>query len=130
MGWYEAIKDAVTVADRLRDAELQHRLAAVQVECAKLAEENSRLRQELLELREQTQTRQQMEFLNNVYWRKREDGKSEGPFCPKCLDGEKKASRMAERADDNYWRCSVCLSAVEKPGTRPPIRVNTPSPYF
>jgi hypothetical protein len=55
MGWYEAIKDVVTVADRLRDAELKHRLAAVQVECAKLAEDNARLRQDVLELRGQVQ---------------------------------------------------------------------------
>jgi cell division septum initiation protein DivIVA len=53
MGWYEALKDAVTVADRLKDSELEHRLAAVRVECAKLAEENAKLRQDLLELRTQ-----------------------------------------------------------------------------
>jgi predicted ATP-grasp superfamily ATP-dependent carboligase len=58
MGWYEAIKDAIVVADRLRDIELKQRLADVQVECAKLAEENAKLRQELLDLREQAKTRQ------------------------------------------------------------------------
>jgi len=26
MGWYEAVKDATVVADRLRDVELKHRL--------------------------------------------------------------------------------------------------------
>ena len=69
MGWYEAIKDAIIVADRLRDIELKQRLADVQVECAKLAEENAKLRQELLDLREQAKTRQEMYYQNNVYWR-------------------------------------------------------------
>lgn len=124
MAWYEAIKDAVTVADRLRDAELQHRLAAVQVECAKLAEKNARLRQELLDLREQSQTRQEMKFKDNVYWRVNGD-EMEGPFCPKCLDGDKKSSRMAERSEDSFWRCPVCGCNIRRPGTSSRKQVET-----
>ena len=52
MGWYEALKDAVKAADQLRSAELKQKLAEVQVECAKLAEDNALLRQELIEMRE------------------------------------------------------------------------------
>lgn len=36
MDRYEAVKDAIVVADRLRDVELKQRLADVQMECAKL----------------------------------------------------------------------------------------------
>jgi len=119
MGWYEAVKDALAVADRLRDAELKHRLADVQMECAKLAEENARLRQELIELREHAQTRQEMQYQDNVYWRQSGQGTREGPFCPKCLDGEGKAARMSDRADDHCWRCPVCRYAIMKPGRDP-----------
>jgi len=115
MGWYEAIKDAVSVADRLRDADLKQKIANVQVECAKLAEENAHLRQELLEFREQKKVRQNMEFVESVYWRAN-DGKREGPFCPKCLDGNERSSRMADRHDDHCWRCAVCGYAIQKPG--------------
>lgn len=114
MGWYEAIKDALSVADRLRDAELKHKLADVQVECAKLAEENARLRQELIDLRQRVQTRQEMHHQHDVYWRQSGE-KREGPFCPKCLDGEGKAARMSDRSDDDYWRCPVCAYLIEKP---------------
>jgi regulator of replication initiation timing len=117
MGWYEALKDALTVADQLKNAELKQKLADVQVECAKLAEENARLRQELIELREQTQTRQEMEYHDNVYWRQLPGGKREGPFCPKCIDGDRKKARMSERRDDNFWRCPVCGCCIEKPGS-------------
>ena len=51
MSWYEAVKDAVTAANKLQDADLIQRLATVQVECAALAEENARLREERNELR-------------------------------------------------------------------------------
>ena len=67
MVWYEALKDAVTAAERVRDAELKQRLADVQVECAKLAEDNARLRQDLTDLREQSRTRQEAQHRDNVY---------------------------------------------------------------
>lgn len=118
MGWYEAIKDIATVADRLRDAELKHRLADVQMEGAKLAEENARLRQELLDLREQAKTRQEMHYRDNVYWRQLGGGKSEGPFCPKCLDGNGKTARMSDFADFQSWICPVCSCSIQKPGRR------------
>jgi beta propeller repeat protein len=86
VGWYEAMKDAISVADRLRDAELKQKLANVQIECAKLSEENAQLRLEVHELREQIRTRQTMEFRDDVYWRN-EDGQLIGPICPKCFDG-------------------------------------------
>lgn len=117
MGWYEALKDTVSFAEHLRNAELDMRLAGVRVECAKLAEENARLRDELTALREQTSLRAAMEFRENVYWRKG-DGmeRSEGPFCPKCLDGTGKAARMAVREESDYWRCLVCDCVIQRPG--------------
>lgn len=116
MGWYEALKDIATVADRLRDAELKQLLATVRVEGAKLAEDNARLRQELLDLREQVKIRQEMDYRDNAYWRRTAGGKSEGPFCPKCLDGSGKSSRMRDYSDWHLWTCSVCECSIEKPG--------------
>jgi hypothetical protein len=124
MGWYEAIKDAVSVADRLRDAELKEKLAALRMEGAKLAEENAQLRQELLDCKAKAETRKNMEFRDNVYWRVREGGDPEGPFCPKCLDGDDRAARMEDRPEGKFWRCPVCGQSTRKPGpaSPPPIR--------
>ena len=124
MGWYEALKDMATVADRLRDAELKQRLAALQVECAKLAEENAKLRQELLDLRVQVQTRQEMQYQDNAYWR-RVGGTIEGPFCPKCLDGSSKVARMSDYADFHAWICPVCNCSIQKPGGRQEVEAET-----
>jgi hypothetical protein len=44
IGWYEALKDVLTIVDKFRDAGLKQKLAIVQVEAAHLAEENARLR--------------------------------------------------------------------------------------
>ncbi len=128
VGWYEALKDAIKAADQLKNAELKQKLADVQVECAKLAEDNALLRQDLIEIREKLQAREDMEYRNNVYWRRLSDGKFEGPYCPKCLDGERKVARMADRSDDNFWRCAVCDYLIEKSGSvhfARSIRANT-----
>jgi len=118
MGWYEALKDTVTVADRLRDAELKQRLASLQVECAKLAEDNALLRQERNELRDQINARTEMSFDQNVYWRKSSSAAQdrEGPFCPKCRDGSRKSARMEDQPNDDHWRCTVCDCTIQKPG--------------
>jgi hypothetical protein len=132
MGWCEAIKDAIGVADQLCNSDLRQKLADVQMEGAKLAEENARLRQELIDLREQLQTRQEMQFHDNVYWRGRADAE-EGPFCPKCLDGDCKAARMEDRPDDLFWRCPVCRTNIQKPGRHSRLtgasRTKKPFPY-
>ena len=101
------------------DADLKHRLADVQLEYAKLAEECVRLRQELLDLREHAQTRQEMHYQDNVYWRRSGQDKLEGPFCPKCFDGHNKPARMSDQTRDTFWRCSVCHTAIRKPGAEP-----------
>ncbi len=55
----------------------------------------------------------EMVFRNNVYWI---GNSEEGPFCPKCYGGDRKEVRLTEYVDDRFWRCSVCDTAVEKPG--------------
>ncbi len=57
---------------------MKQRLVDVQTECVKLAEENVQLRQNLQDLRTQVKICQQMGFKDNVYWRTRANGKSEG----------------------------------------------------
>jgi hypothetical protein len=55
MSWYEAIKDAVAAAAKLRDANLNKLLADVMMEGAKLAEENAKFRDRVRVLEEQVQ---------------------------------------------------------------------------
>ena len=118
MGWYEALKDAVKAAEHLKDAELTQKLGTVQMECAALAEENSRIREERNGLREQLRLQGVMEFETNVYWMREGETRS-GPFCPKCWDGDRKTARMEDRPDDHYWRCPVCGTTTAKPGPNP-----------
>ncbi|MCI0650431.1 MAG: hypothetical protein L0Z55_00960 [Planctomycetes bacterium] len=119
------MKDALRVADSIKDADLKLKLAAVQMECAKLSEDNAQLRQELVDLRKQAEVRQEMDYANDVYWRVAGEGKRDGPFCPKCLDGKAMLARMSNQASDRYWRCHVCDHVIEKSGRGSPR--NSPS---
>lgn len=89
------------------------------------AEENAKLRQELTDLRGQAQTRHEMRYENNVYWRGTGAGQPEGPFCPKCLDGNNKAARMSDYSDFHAWICPVCNCTIQKPGGEREVRAET-----
>lgn len=108
MGWYDAVKDALVVADQLKNVEMKQKLAAVQIECANLAEENARLRQERNELQEKLRLREEMVWDEKMksYFRTGPSGDREGPFCPKCYGGSDKVIRMAKEHQD--FRCPVC----------------------
>ena len=123
MGWYEAVRDIATVIDKLNDAELKHHLAAVRMEGALLVEENARLLQDLADLREQARIRQTVVYRDNVYWHRDGEAATEGPFCPRCLNGSDKAARMKDSSD--RWTCHLCKCDVEKPGVQRQIRVDS-----
>jgi hypothetical protein len=86
------------------------------MECSHLAEENARLRQELVALREWINVRTKMKHRDNAYWKETGPNQEEGPFCPKCLDGNDRPVRMAEESDDPWWRCPVCAYVIKRPG--------------
>jgi hypothetical protein len=119
MGWYETLKDLFTIANRLRDAELLQKLVEVQMEGAKIAQENVRLRQVLTDLHRKMKTDQEIHYRDDVYWRKLEDGKEEDPFCPKCFHRDDKTPRMTDRPGEKNWQCPVCTYVIWKPGHDP-----------
>jgi hypothetical protein len=116
MGWYEALKDATAAAEKLRNAELNQLLANVKMECAHLAEETARLREDNLKLREAASLREKMHFRDNVYWQR--TGQEEiGPFCPKCWPADRNDVPMLDEGPDGKtWSCPVCDKWVLKPG--------------
>src|SRR5947209_6981428 len=113
MGWYEAVKDAFAVADKLKNVELKQTLAAVQMECANLAEENTRIREERNVLKEKLRLREEMDFDQKTggYYRTGPSGERMGPFCPKCFGGSSKAVPMAKEGED--FRCAVCMYLLD-----------------
>ena len=97
----DSAKKALDIANELKNIELKEAILGLKEEIIALREENISLKEQLKE--KQTYN---MEFIENYYWDRKEDGTKVGPYCPACWDGEKKAVRM----QDGFYEkiCPVC----------------------
>ena len=84
----------------------------------KLAEENARLQARLEDLESHPDLMSSMQFDGTFYWRS-EGAKKKGPYCQKCLDGERRAivMRFTDRTVSGYeskwYECHNCQSRIE-----------------
>ena len=83
-----------------------------------LQEENARLRQQVAEFEAHIDLVDNMVFENGVYWRG--DGENrDGPYCQKCLDGERRAIRLVHQDKtvsgykSEWYECRNCQSRIE-----------------
>jgi ribosomal protein L37AE/L43A len=110
----DLITKAAELSDKFRNTELKELLVNARIKALEIAEENLSLREELLRLRTAAQNKETLVFEYGVYWRKTESAEPEGPFCPKCFDGDGKVVRLDASARD-YWVCRVCQNTWENP---------------
>ena len=127
MSWYDAMKDAAQIFGKLKDAESKTALANLKMEGAQLTEDNAKLRLENQELREKLALREEMHWVDNLYWRRRPSQPDEGPYCPACLAGSSNAVRMRTanvRYKGPMYECTVCshdepIKAAVDPAGKP-----------
>jgi hypothetical protein len=83
-----------------------------------LRDENARLRQQVADLEVQIDLVESMNFDGTFYWRGVGEER-EGPYCQKCLDGERRAVRLhfVDKTVSDYksqwWECHNCQSKIE-----------------
>ena len=95
MGWYEALKDAINVAQKADNVGLTRQLLDAQRELLDMQAENNALRAKISDLQAHQQTAQHMHYEQNVYWRRPPgQGIADGPFCPRCFDADQKVVRL------------------------------------
>ncbi len=94
MGWYDALKDAITVAQKADNIELTRQLLDAQRELLDMQAENNRLRGEIFELRSKEADAEGLHFDKNSYWKTMPAGAADGPFCSRCWDFDKKLVRL------------------------------------
>ena len=84
----------------------------------KLVEENASLQARLEELESHPDLVSSMHFDGTFYWRG-EGAQKEGPYCQKCLDGERRAIRMrftdktVSGYESKWYECHNCQSRIE-----------------
>jgi hypothetical protein len=133
MGILDAIRMAGDVIDKLKNAELKSLMADIRMEAVTLAEQNVKLREELMQLREDAKNRATVLFRTNLFWTVTPDGEA-GPFCPKCWPKDSRLVQMITTNQDDLWKCPVCTSMIRSrvdardqqqddfPSPREPIR--------
>ena len=83
-----------------------------------LRDENQRLRELVAELEAHIDLVDQMTFDGTFYWRG-EGEERDGPYCQKCLDGERRAIRLQHRNKtvsgykSEWYECHNCQSKIE-----------------
>ena len=83
-----------------------------------LRAENERLRQHVAELEAHIDLVEQMSFDGTFYWRG-EGAERDGPFCQKCLDGERRAIRLQHKNKtvsgykSEWYECHNCQTRIE-----------------
>jgi tRNA(Ile2) C34 agmatinyltransferase TiaS len=121
MDRYQTIRQIAKVALRLRDAELQKKLAALQAEAVHRAAEYVRRWRKVPESMGAVGRRGALSFRHDVFWLKK-GAVEEGPLCPGCWGREEKAVLMQVGAES--WGCPVCHREVRMPdffeSRRPP----------
>jgi hypothetical protein len=104
MGIYEAIKDAIVVAQKADNVDLQKQLLALQTQVIELVEENRALKSQLT-------TRAQLKFERNGYTLNGER------FCSACWDKDGKLVHLREPSVDqggSPW-CPACKQYAPDP---------------
>ena len=126
MGTIDAIKDAISLANKVGNHELHRQLVELLDEVHSLRHEQRQLIDEKRELEEAAALRDSLEFRGNAYWRG-----DEGPFCSKCWDADSKLVRCHTRRGYRPF-CPACNTPVRDPEAEPakPLRPGTASSWL
>lgn len=112
MSVYDAIKDAVALAQKADNAELLQRLLDAQRGTLEMQEELQRLRRQVAEFEEQKQIEEDLEFDGVVYWLDFADGDRDGPYCQLCWDDRDKLIRLQDSKRGFFW-CHACETSFD-----------------
>jgi hypothetical protein len=106
-----SVSDVVELIKKGSTIEAQERIMDLRAAALDLQQENLSLREQVQALEAQLRLREDFQWDGVVYWAKEQDGKRDGPFCPRCKDGNSKLARLfkLDRGQGRYlWACSVC----------------------
>ncbi len=71
-----------------------------------------KLEEEIKKLKDISNFKENADFKNNCYWLKKEDDKTDGPFCSKCVETDDKIVRLHVNQNNGYAACPNCKNHV------------------
>lgn len=103
------------IINTIKDSDLKIKISALVDENLALKNENFELKKKFDRMSEMKKLESELIFKDNLYYRKKEDGAEDGPFCSKCWDDEKKMIRMVRKGGTNqhfYNECPKCKNLI------------------
>lgn len=108
-------KDALSILGQITDLtkaamtlELKEKIIELRETLLAQKEETVLLREQIAELKNRNQLREQLKFEYPNYYSISESGQKDGPFCKSCKDNSEKLIRLSVRQINTAWYCDVC----------------------
>jgi hypothetical protein len=92
--------DAEQVRNKL--IEMQDLVFSAQRALGDAEEENRNLKRQIDALKSEQEIEASLIFAQDTYWRRKPDGKLEGPFCPTCWDDTRKTMRLKRYGEGEF----------------------------
>ena len=108
MGIIENLKTAVGLAKKIGSIEVQQKLIDVQGEALDRIEKNRTLRERVVALEGELNTKKSLQFRNTFYWTTADDGHEEGPFCSHCYDSGRNLIHLHPINNGRAYGCPAC----------------------
>ena len=112
MGFYDAMKDAVNLAQKADNIELYRQLLDLSAQALDLQEENRRLKEEIADLRKGKDLESKIIRYKQTYLTLQDDDKML-KYCAVCWDSERKLIQMGETVDWHGERAKVYCKKCE-----------------
>lgn len=106
MGWYEAIKDGITAAQKADNIPLVNNLIEAQKQILDLINENNKLKNENAELKAKKDLIDKIERHKDAYITLKDDSQKL-IYCSNCFDTNQKLIQAQTDEDGTYW-CPSC----------------------
>lgn len=122
----DSYKSMDDIQYKLKMTELTNMIIDIRDAINEAREENIELREKYLVLEKRLALAEELEFDGSKYWRKKETGDKEGPFCQKCQDKDAKKVWLIKDSNEMgvFWNCIVCKVSYDYKS--PPFQGHTP----
>ena len=104
MGFYDTLKDVVTMVQKTDNIELVKQVLSLQTEALGMQEENRQLRSRVGELEKALQFARDLQFKAPFYYAP--DDKI--PYCAHCWEAKRLAIHLHGDWNDRRWDCPHC----------------------
>lgn len=113
MGWYEAVKDAINVAQKADNLDLIRQLLEVQKEIQDMSHEMAQLKAENRELREALDKKESVKYdmRLNLYYIDGSEGRIN--YCPVCWSKEAILAPVIKWENGTHY-CHTCETFINK----------------